>query len=575
MNDQHGFAAGYDGAATGAFDATSFDADPLFGAMPGTDTTGHSGQWGNHWDNSAWSTGAYDPYGTDPYGTGSHDALGTGSHTTAGYDGYATQHSTATAHDTGDYGTYDTSAYGTGSYDTTAMWATPGSQPLADIPNQAGPGPGEQWDTTGQWSTPDLLGGAAPQGFDQTQAFEAPLNLGHPQPPTGYETGAYDATAWNSADTGGQPLAAPYDEYATTSFEHPVDLGSRTPDPLDPGSVDAQFGADAAPAESGHEPDGYGSDAYGTDAYSTDGYDLDGRAEYDGQADHGSDAEYDGRIEDDDHPDRDAYNDLDDAPVAHFTPGAPRGGRGRSRRRAPAKRSALLTVAVPSVCALGVAGIAAASVSGGLAGGSEKDEPKTQAAPDPASVKPSAANNELDTQLANLSADADDFADRASRTQERIDLKKRQAAEKKKKAEEAARKEALRPKFAIPVEQHGLSAYYGQAGVNWMSAHSGIDFPVSYGTAVLAATDGTVRTQWNPAYGNMAIVTAEDGTETWYCHLSSTKIRGGSVKAGDTIAYSGNSGNSTGPHLHFEVRPGGGSAIDPLAWLRGHGLDPT
>jgi murein DD-endopeptidase MepM/ murein hydrolase activator NlpD len=91
----------------------------------------------------------------------------------------------------------------------------------------------------------------------------------------------------------------------------------------------------------------------------------------------------------------------------------------------------------------------------------------------------------------------------------------------------------------------------------------------------MAATDGTVRTQWNSAYGNMAIVTMADGTETWYCHLSSTKIRSGPVKAGDVIAYSGNSGNSTGPHLHFEVRPGGGAAIDPLPWLRSHGLDPT
>ena len=127
----------------------------------------------------------------------------------------------------------------------------------------------------------------------------------------------------------------------------------------------------------------------------------------------------------------------------------------------------------------------------------------------------------------------------------------------------------------LPVEQHGLSAKYGQAGVNWMSVHTGIDFPVSYGTPVMAATDGTVRTQWNSAYGNMAIVTATDGTETWYCHLSSTTrpLRHASRRA-TSIAYSGNSGNSTGPHLHFEVRPGGGSAIDPLPWLRSHGINP-
>jgi len=181
----------------------------------------------------------------------------------------------------------------------------------------------------------------------------------------------------------------------------------------------------------------------------------------------------------------------------------------------------------------------------------------------------------IDTQLSALDADVRDFGDRASRTQERIDLKARQAADKKKREEEAARKEAMRPKFALPVKLHQLSARFGQSGVNWMSVHTGIDFPVMTGTPVMAATDGTVRTQLNYAYGNMVIVTAPDGTETWYCHLSSAKIRTGSVKAGDVIAYSGDSGNSTGPHLHFEVRPGGGSAIDPLAWLRSKGLNPT
>ncbi|MBP0459084.1 M23 family metallopeptidase [Streptomyces montanisoli] len=245
-----------------------------------------------------------------------------------------------------------------------------------------------------------------------------------------------------------------------------------------------------------------------------------------------------------------------------------------SRRRAPAKRSALFTIAVPSACVMGVAGIAAASV-GAIGGGDGKQDDTASAAADPADVKPIAANNKLDTQLAALNADARDFGDRASRTQERIDLKARQAAEKKKREEEAARKEAARPKYLLPVKRRGLSAYFGQAGVNWMSVHTGIDFPVMTGTPVMAATDGTVRTQWNSSYGNMAIVTAPDGTETWYCHLSSTRVRSGSVKAGDVIAYSGNTGNTTGPHLHFEVRPHGGAAIDPLPWLRSHGLDPT
>jgi murein DD-endopeptidase MepM/ murein hydrolase activator NlpD len=248
----------------------------------------------------------------------------------------------------------------------------------------------------------------------------------------------------------------------------------------------------------------------------------------------------------------------------------PRHLAARGRRRSPRPhRSALLTVAAPSVAVLGVAGVAAASVGG-------VDATTTQAsAPDPAAVKSVPSNTKLDTQLAGLSHGAGDFADRASRTQERIDLKKRQEAERKRKAAEAARREAMRPKFVLPVHKgSGISAYFGQAGVNWMSVHTGIDFPVSYGTPVHAATDGTITTKWNNAYGNMAIITAADGTETWYCHLSSTRIRSGHVKAGDLIAYSGSSGNSTGPHLHFEVHPQGGPASDPIPWFHAHGLQP-
>ncbi|EFG65193.1 peptidase [Streptomyces sp. SPB074] len=249
----------------------------------------------------------------------------------------------------------------------------------------------------------------------------------------------------------------------------------------------------------------------------------------------------------------------------------PEAGRGRGRRR-PAKRSALLTIAVPSACVMGVAGVAAASV--GDFGGDSATANTASAPTSP--VKAAAANNRLDTQLADLSRAADDVADRASRTQERIDLKAKKEAEHKAAVAEAARKERERPKFVLPVTQRGLSAYFGQAGVNWMSQHTGIDFPVAYGTPVMAATDGTVRSQWNSAYGNMAILTAKDGTETWYCHLSSTTLPSGTpVKAGQVIAHSGNSGNSTGPHMHFEVRPGAGAAIDPLPWLRSHGLDPT
>ena len=269
--------------------------------------------------------------------------------------------------------------------------------------------------------------------------------------------------------------------------------------------------------------------------------------------------------------------DADDEPSAERPP-APRPAAvgkpvGRGRRRSPRpRRSALLSVAAPSLAVLGVTAAATAAT---VSNSSEPAEPPPIAAPDPTEVEEIAANEQFDTQLMGLSAAVDDYADRASRTQGRMDLEAQIEAEEQAAAEEAARQEELRPKFWLPVEQHGLSAYFGQAGVNWMSTHTGIDFPVSYGTPVMAATDGEVRTQWNPSYGNMVILTAPDGTETWYAHLDSTVFQSGWVQAGTVIAYSGNSGTSTGPHLHFEVRPYGGSAIDPLAWLRGQGLEPT
>ncbi|MFC3582524.1 M23 family metallopeptidase [Streptantibioticus rubrisoli] len=241
-------------------------------------------------------------------------------------------------------------------------------------------------------------------------------------------------------------------------------------------------------------------------------------------------------------------------------------GPGRRRRTVRrSRRSAMLTVGVPSMAVMGVT---AAAVSSVAAGHHEGTTPQAEPAP------AKAAAGKLDQQLSDVSHGADDFANRASRAQQRLDLRNRQAQEAKRKAAEAARKEAMRPKFVLPVTQRGLSAYFGQAGINWMSVHTGIDFPVSDGTPVMAATDGTVRTKWNPSYGNMAIVTAPDGTETWYCHLSSTKVRTGTVRAGTVIAYSGNTGNTTGPHLHFEVRPHGGEPVDPLPWLTSHGLDP-
>jgi hypothetical protein len=262
-----------------------------------------------------------------------------------------------------------------------------------------------------------------------------------------------------------------------------------------------------------------------------------------------------------------ADEDPDDLPEEPEEPDATAtetrpGGRAAARaaqKRTTRRRSAVLTIAVPTVAVLGIAGAAAATLAPGSGAGSHS----TATASDADSTL-TAADQKAQA-LASQEAKAS--AEQASRDQARQALALRTAAAKKKAAET--------PTVVLPITQHvGLSALFGQAGTHWMSLHTGIDFPVSTGTDVHAVTGGTVTTKWNSYYGNMLILTAPDGTQTWYCHLSAYKVRSGSVKAGDVIAYSGDTGNSTGPHLHFEVHPNGGAAIDPLPWLLAHGLDP-
>jgi murein DD-endopeptidase MepM/ murein hydrolase activator NlpD len=450
------------------------------------------------------------------------------------------------SYEAGHSGQYDSTQWDTGAQQAAGYDAYGAQQAQqAQQPVQ------QQYDTTGQWDVGAWNQTAQTDQYETAAATFAYDTTGQWAAPT-LDTGTYDATAWNTvAETGYQGYNEPSEAKEAVVPHQFTPEHEFSPAP--------EFVADAGYAF--HTAEFHGMDLQ-----------SEPRAEPEPEYEYAAEPEPEATAEVDTEPEPETLTAAD--PVTPRP--VRRSGGNRGRRRTPAKRSALLTVAVPSACVMGIASIAAASVSGLDAGdGESKGDTTNLAAADPTSVKAVAANSKMDTQLANLDADARDFGDRASRTQERIDLKARQEAEKKKREEEAKRREALRPKFALPVKQDGLSAYYGQAGVNWMSVHTGIDFPVSYGTEVRAATDGTVRTQWNSAYGNMAIVTAADGTETWYCHLSSTKIRSGSVKAGEVIAYAGNSGNSTGPHLHFEVRPGGGSAIDPLPWLRSHGLDPT
>jgi murein DD-endopeptidase MepM/ murein hydrolase activator NlpD len=127
-----------------------------------------------------------------------------------------------------------------------------------------------------------------------------------------------------------------------------------------------------------------------------------------------------------------------------------------------------------------------------------------------------------------------------------------------------------------PLGGYHLSAGYGASGPLWESVHTGLDFGAASGTDLVAVADATVTEVADAGpYGLRTILTLEDGTDIWYCHqLAALVSPGERVEIGELIGLVGSTGNSTGPHLHLEVRPGGGAATDPAAWLAAAGVAP-
>jgi murein DD-endopeptidase MepM/ murein hydrolase activator NlpD len=132
------------------------------------------------------------------------------------------------------------------------------------------------------------------------------------------------------------------------------------------------------------------------------------------------------------------------------------------------------------------------------------------------------------------------------------------------------------PSFVAPVNA-ATGTPYRAAGSSWSKGyHTGVDFPVPTGTSVKAVAAGqVVSAGWGGSFGYQVVIRHADGRYTQYGHLSAISVKAGqSVVSGRRIGRSGSTGNSTGPHLHFEVRtgPGFGSDIDPVAYLRAGGV---
>ena len=123
----------------------------------------------------------------------------------------------------------------------------------------------------------------------------------------------------------------------------------------------------------------------------------------------------------------------------------------------------------------------------------------------------------------------------------------------------------LQRAFAWPLRGRLSSPF----GPRWGTMHNGIDLAVPTGTPVKAASEGRVTfSGYNGGYGYLVIIDHGNGVETRYAHHSRNIVQVGQrVDRGQTIAYSGNTGNSTGPHLHFEIRHRG-APVDPQRFLR-------
>ncbi|GHB32816.1 hypothetical protein GCM10010377_24080 [Streptomyces viridiviolaceus] len=163
--------------------------------------------------------------------------------------------------------------------------------------------------------------------------------------------------------------------------------------------------------------------------------------------------------------------------------------------------------------------------------------------------------------------------------------KRKQAEQPKKSSSKRAKSSAENTSEDTAVPRRSLvspvdaatGTPYHQAGSSWSKGyHTGVDFPVPTGTSVKSVAAGrVVSAGWADSYGYEVVIRHTDGRYSQYAHLSAISVKDGqSVGAGQRIGRSGSTGNSTGPHLHFEVRtgPGFGSDVDPVAYLRAGGV---
>ncbi|MFJ8448805.1 M23 family metallopeptidase [[Kitasatospora] papulosa] len=255
--------------------------------------------------------------------------------------------------------------------------------------------------------------------------------------------------------------------------------------------------------------------------------------------------------------------------------------RATGKHRAPS-RLTRKSAKVAGIAALATTGVIGATASPALAADSEATAGSTGLTQTVALDTTLAAQIEAQAKVQKQQADIAAKAAAAAKAkaeaeaQRKAEARAKEAREEKARAARAAERARLNA-FHLPVSGSHVTTGYQSGGALWSSGtHSGVDFQAASGSSVVAVGAGTVvEAGWGGAYGNNIVLKMKDGTYTQYGHLSSIGVSvGQSVGSGEQIGLSGSTGNSTGPHLHFEARttPAYGSDMDPVAYLRAHGV---
>jgi murein DD-endopeptidase MepM/ murein hydrolase activator NlpD len=257
--------------------------------------------------------------------------------------------------------------------------------------------------------------------------------------------------------------------------------------------------------------------------------------------------------------------------------GPSQAGARRSSSRAPLFRGLPGAPVLLGLAALAISAGGAVTASGNL---DSQEAPRFSQASALSGASQVGKVSLLDRSTVSRDSRRDALADAAEaklQVEAEAQSKERDAALAKfaQQAEQQAAKLRLN-QWVIPVAGYHLTARFGDSSGLWAHLHTGLDFAAPSGTPIHAVANGVVTsTGYDGSYGNKTVVTLDDGTELWYCHQTSYAVSPGQeVHAGDEIGYVGSTGNVTGPHLHLEVRPGGGDPVDPYAALVVHGLQP-